>query len=76
MSVYEEKGILTYKDKEGNLHRMHPVTHRESIKGMESVDEHIANTDNPHQTSPEQIGAVSVDDVATLSEVKELLGIS
>ena len=76
MSVYEERGVLTYKDKDGNLHKMHPVTHKESIRGMEPVDNHIANTNNPHQVNPEQIGAIPKADIATESEVKALLGIS
>lgn len=77
MSVFEEKGVLTYKDKDGNLHRLYPATDKDSVLNMEYVDAHIEATDNPHKLKPATIGAVSKeDDIATLAEVKSFLGIA
>lgn len=61
MATYEKKGCLTYVDKNGNLHRLYPATQKDCIQGIEYVDAHIANNNNPHETSAEQVGAVPVE---------------
>lgn len=76
MSTYEQKGVLTYKDKDGNIHKLYPRTHRDSLSGMEYIDLHIDSLSNPHNVTPKLIGAIPNTSIATLSEVKELLGIS
>lgn len=75
MAEYQHKGCLTYKDENGDLHRMYPTTYKECVKGLDGVDAHISSKSNPHAVSPGQIGAVATADVATISEVKEYLGI-
>lgn len=34
MAIYDEKGQLTYKDEEGNLHRLHPKTKMDCVDGL------------------------------------------
>ena len=75
MSVFEEKGVITYKNKDGDLYCLYPVTKIECVEGMESVGSHIASTQNPHQVDPEQIGAIPVESVATVAEAHAFLGI-
>jgi len=58
MATFENKGRLTYKDTNGDLHRLYPVTQKECIEGMEEIDAHLVDQNNPHNVKVEQIGAV------------------
>jgi len=58
MATYENKGRLTYKDENGDLHRLYPVTQRECVEGMEDIDAHLIDKSNPHGVDAEQTGAV------------------
>ena len=59
MATYEQSGILTFKNSSGDLYKMYPVTKKQNISGMDDIDAHIIDTNNPHNVTPEQIGAVS-----------------
>lgn len=59
MATYEQSGILTFKNSSGDLYRMYPVTKKQNISGMDDIDAHIIDTNNPHNVTPDQIGAVS-----------------
>lgn len=61
MAIYEHTGVLTYKDKDANLHRMFPIIKKECIAGFDDVDQHIVDTENPHNVNIGQIGAASVE---------------
>lgn len=54
MATYEKKGQMTYVDAAGNEYLLFPKTKPECIPG---VAEHLANKDNPHGVTIEQIGA-------------------
>lgn len=60
MEVYEYNGILTYKDDIGSIYRMYPVTKKECLQGMDEIDAHIIDNNNPHGTTCVKIGAVPV----------------
>ena len=59
MATYEQSGILTFKNSSGDLYRMYPITKKQNISGMDDIDAHIIDTNNPHNVTPDQIGAVS-----------------
>lgn len=59
MATYEQSGILTFKNRSGDLYKMYPVTKKQNISGMDDIDAHIIDTNNPHNVTPDQIGAVS-----------------
>ena len=59
MATYEQSGILTFKNSSGDLYKMYPVTKKQNISGMDDIDAHIVDTNNPHNVTPDQIGAVS-----------------
>ena len=59
MATYEHSGILTFKNSSGDLYKMYPVTKKQNISGMDDIDAHIIDTNNPHNVTPDQIGAVS-----------------
>lgn len=75
MSIFEEKGCITYKNKNGDIYRLYPETKKECITGMEEIDDHLVNYDNPHNISVEQIGAIPISDIITIEEMCEYLGI-
>lgn len=58
MSVYENNGLLTYKNKNGDLFRLFPMTKLECIRDIEYVLNHINGVGNMHNATAEQIGAV------------------
>ena len=70
---HEEKGCLSYKDKDGNLYYMYPVTQKDCIEGLEDFDAHLVNVKNPHKVTAEQIGAVTAEYIATTDEVLAFL---
>lgn len=59
MATYEQSGILTFKNRSGDLYKMYPVTKKQNISGMDDIDAHIIDTNNPHNVTPDQIGALS-----------------
>ena len=59
MAVTEKSGFLKYKDAAGNTTLMYPITTKDNVDGMDEIDAHIASTDNPHNVTVDQIGAIS-----------------
>ena len=67
MATYEQSGILTFKNDSGDLYRMYPVTKKENVSGMDDIDAHIIDTNNPHNVTAAQIGAASSTSVTASS---------
>lgn len=59
MAVVETSGIIKTKDSNGNMIFLYPMTLKDNVSGMEDVDAHLADENNPHNVTAEQIGAVS-----------------
>lgn len=59
MAVVETSGIIKSKDSNGNIVFFYPTTLKNNVSGMEEVDAHLANENNPHNVTAEQIGALS-----------------
>ena len=65
MATYEEKGQLTYKDEQGNLHLLHPKTKMDCVDGLEETlggkapKSHTEDKNNPHGVTASQVGAVA-----------------
>ena len=59
MAIVEKSGFLKYKDSDGNTNLMYPITTKDNVDGMDEVDEHISDQNNPHAVTAEQTGAVS-----------------
>lgn len=55
MAVYEHKPTMTYVDEIGDEHRFFPKTKKECVEGMDDIDAHLTDTDNPHQVTAEQV---------------------
>lgn len=60
MAVLEKNGLLTYKDTAGNKTLLYPITKKECVDGMEDIDAHLENQQNPHGVTAEQAGAIPV----------------
>lgn len=65
MAVIDTSGLMKYKDASGNIYALYPITTRDNVDGLEYVDEHIADTANPHSTTADQTGAISRNGVLT-----------
>ena len=79
MDTYEHKGRLTYKDENGDLHRLYPVTKAECVEGLvvgESVLYAPQNlTDEQKAQARKNIGVgsdISLPDVSSEDEGKVL----
>ena len=59
MAVVETSGIIKTKDSSGNIVFFYPMTLKDNVSGMEEVDAHLTNENNPHNVTAEQIGALS-----------------
>lgn len=59
MAVVETTGIIKTKDSSGNIVFFYPTTLKDNVSGMEEVDDHLVNKNNPHNVTVEQIGAIS-----------------
>ena len=57
MATVEKSGPLKYKNQSGNVTIFYPVTLKENVTGMEGIDAHLVDKNNPHQVTAEQIGA-------------------
>lgn len=71
--TYEENGQMTYKDDVGNEYLLFPKTKIECVDGLEeeltTKDDHIANEENPHNVTAEQVGARPEDWMPTAADV-------
>ena len=65
MATIDTSGLMKYKDASGNIYALYPITTRDNVDGLEYVDEHIADTANPHSTTADQTGAISRNGVLT-----------
>ena len=57
MATVEKSGPLKYKNQSGDVTIFYPVTLKENVTGMEGIDSHLVDKNNPHQVTAEQIGA-------------------
>lgn len=64
MAVNEVSGFLKYRDTDGDLNLFYPITTKDCVDGMEEVDEHIADTTNPHGVTAAQVGLGNVDNTS------------
>ena len=55
MAVIEKSGVMKYKDADGNVYLMLPVTTKDNVDGLEEIDAHLVDQNNPHKTSYEQL---------------------
>ena len=65
MSVIDTSGLMKFKDKNGNVYILHPVTKKDNVVGLEYIDEHVNDNANPHATTSDQVGAISRNGVLT-----------
>ena len=57
MATAEKSGPLKYKNQNGDVTIFYPVTLKENVTGMEGIDAHLVDKNNPHQVTAEQVGA-------------------
>ena len=57
MATAEKSGPLKYKNQSGDVTIFYPVTLKENVTGMEDIDAHLVDKNNPHQVTAEQVGA-------------------
>ena len=57
MATAEKSGPLKYKNQSGDVTIFYPVTLKENVTGMEGIDAHLVDKNNPHQVTAEQVGA-------------------
>ena len=57
MVTAEKSGPLKYKNQSGDVTIFYPVTLKENVTGMEGIDAHLVDKNNPHQVTAEQVGA-------------------
>lgn len=62
MAISEVNGLQRYKDADGNVHILYPVTKAELVDGLdELMDEHTGDKNNPHGVTAAQVGLGNVD---------------
>lgn len=71
MSVIDTSGLMKFKDKDGNVYILHPVTKKDNVVGLEYIDEHVSDNTNPHATTSDQVGAISRNGVLTTGSGSE-----
>lgn len=71
MSVIDTSGLMKFKDKDGNVYILHPVTKKDNVVGLEYIDEHVNDNSNPHATTSDQVGAISRNGVLTTGSGSE-----
>ena len=71
MATFENKGILTYKDKNGDIHQMYPTTRRECLLNMEEIDTHLVDCNNPHGVTAAQSGSVPITRIVNGHELSK-----
>lgn len=59
MAVVETSGIIKHKDSSGNMVFFYPITLKDNVSGMEDIDNHLTDQNNPHNVTAEQVGALS-----------------
>lgn len=73
MASYKNNGLMIYK--EGNKYILYPNHKKECVEGMEEIDAHLVNTENPHSMTDEQVayldGATVADFLAEVSDAAE-----
>ena len=57
MATAEKSGPLKYKNQSGDVTIFYPVTLKENVTGMEGIDAHLVDKNNPHKVTAEQVGA-------------------
>ena len=57
MATAEKSGPLKYKNQSGDVTIFYPITLKENVTGMEGIDAHLVDKNNPHQVTAEQVGA-------------------
>ena len=57
MATVEKSGPIKYKNQSGDVTIFYPVTLKENVTGMEGIDAHLVDKNNPHQVTAEQVGA-------------------
>ena len=55
MAVYEIQAVMSYKDKDGNLYLLYPVTKLDCVDDMEELNQHLQNKNNPHEVTAAQV---------------------
>lgn len=68
MAVYEHKPTVTYVDEVGDEHRFFPKTKKDCVEGMDDIDAHLLDTDNPHEVTAKQ---VKLSDGTTVADAIE-----
>lgn len=67
MAISEVNGLQRYKDADGNVHILYPVTKAELVDGLdELMDEHTGDKNNPHGVTAAQVGAITPGQVGDL----------
>lgn len=62
MAISEVNGLQRYKDADGNVHILYPVTKAELVDGLdELMDGHTGDKNNPHSVTKAQVGLGNVD---------------
>lgn len=55
MATIEQNGLMIFKDQKGNKTILYPVTKKDNVDGMENIDAHIVDKNNPHNVTADQI---------------------
>lgn len=72
MAVTEVSGLMKYKDANGNVYLMLPITTKDNVDGMEEIDAHLVDNNNPHGVTAAQIGAAPEDHDHTVSDITDI----
>ncbi len=55
MATIEQNGLMIFKDEKGNKTILYPVTKKDNVDGMENIDAHVVDKNNPHNVTADQI---------------------
>ena len=43
MPTYEHSGVFSYKDENKNVHLLYPITKKDNVEGMDTVEQTISS---------------------------------
>ena len=61
MAIKEVNALVRTKDSAGNSCLIYPITKKDNVEGMDDVDAHLLDMNNPHGVTASQIGAAAED---------------
>lgn len=61
LAIKEVNALIRVKDSAGDSCLIYPITTKDNVEGMDDIDAHLSDMNNPHGVTVSQIGAAAED---------------